>query len=188
MTLPDGNKFTVGVTHWGGYPAPLCDVANQVIVSALAVINRGQIPRRPRPFPADSIALVDACSLLDSSDVTTAFGEDTPGEATFGDWECGWSFGPKEVHIAFDRENWPLELDDRRQITVGTRNGFVQEGTSGWPNACQVEIEYRQFDADEQLVETVEIYVEQTDTEPAENCAEAQVLAQAVNDRLPRAD
>jgi len=41
---------------------------------------------------------------------------------------------------------------------------------------------------DADIREQPRIYVEQTDTEPAENCAEAQVLAQAVNDRLPRAD
>ena len=135
-------------------------MADQAIVSALDVLNRGQIPRRPRPHPADSIALVDACSLLAPADVMRALGRDVAGEPTFANWECNWLFGPKEVHVAFDRDDWPLASESRRQIEVGERAAYVQEGTSGWPDACQAEIAYRRFGPDRQWVETVELYVE----------------------------
>jgi eukaryotic-like serine/threonine-protein kinase len=188
VTLPDGNVFTVGVTHEHGYPVPLCLVANQALLSALKVINRGQIPRRPQAFPRSSIAWVDACALLDSSNVlVTTLGKDIPGEATFADWECDWIVGPDEVHVAFDRERSPLSADDRQRIPLGDRVAYVQEGTDGWPDACQVEIEYRHTGGGaEERVETVEVYVERTGAEPAANCAEAESLALVVADRLPR--
>ena len=186
VILPDGNVFAVGVTHWQGWNAPLCDVADQAAVSALAVLNRGQIPRIPQPWPEDSIARVDACSLLPKPEIRRAFGKDVPAEPTFAAWECNWLSGPKEVHVAFDRDDWPMTSDERREITVGGRAAFVQEGTSGWPDACQVEIAYKHIGPEEQWVESVEIYVERSETTPAENCAEAEALAGVVNDRLPR--
>jgi hypothetical protein len=87
------------------------------------------------------------------------------------------------VYVAFDRDDWPLASDTRREITLGARAAYVQEGTSGWPDACQVQIAYRHTGA---FVETVELYVEQADTTPAENCPAAESLARVVNDRLPR--
>jgi hypothetical protein len=29
------------------------------------------------------------------------------------------------VHVAFDRDDWPMTGDERREITVGTRAAFV---------------------------------------------------------------
>jgi hypothetical protein len=186
VTLPDGNVFTVGVTHWSGWSAPLCEVADQAIVHAVEVLNRGQIPRRPHPHPADSLARVDACSLLDEADVVASLGKDVAGEPTFAAWECDWLYGPKEVHITFDRDDWPMASDERREITVGTRAAFVQEGTSGWPDSCQVEIAYKRVGDEQQWVETVELYIEREGTTPAENCAEAEAMAGVIDDRLPR--
>lgn len=108
-----------------------------------------------------------------------------PGEATFAAWECEWLSGPKSVYVAFDREDWPMSTEGRRQIEVGTRVGHVQEGTSGHPDACQVEVAYRRFGPERRLVETVELYVERAETTPAENCAEAEAMMLAINDRLP---
>jgi hypothetical protein len=127
---------------------------------------------------------VDACSLLDAAAVREALGKDVVGEPTFASWECNWLSGPTEVHVAFDRDDWPMASPERREITVGTRAAFVQEGTSGWPDACQVEIVYLRTGP--QGVESVEVYVERSGTEPAENCAEAEALAGVVGDRLPR--
>ena len=57
LLLPDGNRFTVDVTHWEGSAAPLCDVADEVVSHARDVLNRGRFPRRPHPYPDGSIAL-----------------------------------------------------------------------------------------------------------------------------------
>jgi hypothetical protein len=186
VTLPDGNVFTIGVTHWSGWSAPLCEVADQAIVHAVEVLNRGQIPRLPRPHPADSLANVDACSLLGPADVVASLGKEVTGEPTYAGWECDWLYGPKEVHIAFDRDDWPMTSDERREITVGTRAAFVQEGTSGWPDSCQVEIAYRRIGDEGQWVESVELYIEREGATPAENCAEAEAMAGTIDDRLPR--
>ena len=158
---------------------------DQAIVSALEVLNRGRIPRRPQPHAAASIARVDACSLLGPADVEAALGRKVPGEPTFANWECNWLSGPKEVHVAFDRDDWPMDDEDRRPLTIGTRTAYEQQGTSGWPDACQVEIAYRRIGPERQWVESVELYVERDDTTPAENCAEAEALAKVVSDRLP---
>jgi hypothetical protein len=182
LILPDGNKFTVSVIHWEGSAAPLCDVADEAISHARDVLNRGQFPRRPQPYPAGSIARVDACSLLTSGDVVRALGQDIAGDPTFANWGCGWQFGPKDVYVGFDRESAPLASPERREIRIGTRTAYVQEGTSGWPDACQVEFVYRDTG---QWLETVELYVEEAGTTPADNCAEAETMARSLGERLP---
>lgn len=185
VTLPDSNVFTVNVVHWSSWTAPLCDVANSVVLSALDLFNRGQIPRSA-PIPEKSIALVDACSLLSEQDVEVSLGGPTKAGRLYAGWGCSWGRGPKEINIGYDRESLPLELDDGEQeITVGTRPALVQIGTSGWPDACQVELVYRPIDDEPTLTETVEIYVESEDTPPETHCAEAQALAGRIGERLP---
>lgn len=185
VPLPDGNTFHVDVVHWNGWPAPLCDVANQVIRSALPVLNRGEIPRRP-PVAENSLAWLHACELLNTQEIEAAVGGATEAEPDFAGWSCYWSHGPKELFISFDREQWPLTADDDQEaITIGTRQAARQISTSGWPDACMVEMEHRRFGAEQQRVETVEIYVQEKDTEPATHCARAEALARTIDERLP---
>ena len=185
VILPDSNVFTVNVVHWSSWTAPLCDVANSVVLSALDVFNRGQIPRRA-PIPEKSIALVDACSLLSEQDVEVSLGGPTKSDRLYAGWACSWVRGPKEITLWYAREPYPLELDDDEQaITVGTRPAILEIGTSAWPDACQVELEYRPIDDEPTLTETVELYVESEDTPPETHCAEARALASRIDERLP---
>jgi hypothetical protein len=185
VPLPDGNTFHVDVAHWNGWPAPLCDVANQVISSALPVLNRGEIPRRP-PLAENSLARLNACELLNTREIEAALGGAAEAEPDFAGWSCYWSRGPMELFISFDREQWPLSADeDQEAITIGTRQAAREIGTSGWPDACMVEMEHRRFGDEQERVETVEIYVLQTGTEPAMHCARADALARTIDERLP---
>jgi hypothetical protein len=185
VILPDSNVFTVSVVHWSSWTAPLCDVANSVVLSALDVFNRGQIPRR-EPIPEKSLAWVDACSLLSEQDVEVSLGGPTKSDRLYAGWACSWVRGPKEITIWYDREPSPLELDDDEQaITVGARPAILEIGTSGWPEACQVEFVYRPIDDEPTLSETIQIFVEAEETPPETHCAEAQALAGRASERLP---
>jgi len=183
-TLPDSNVFRLEVTHLSGWSAPLCTVASRAMLSALEVLNRGQIPRRQ--VAENSLARVNACELVNAQEIEAALGGSADADPYFAGWTCEWVHGPKQLSIVFDREEWPLTADESEQeqaITIGSRQALLEAGTSGWPDACQVEIEHLRFGAD--LVETVEIYVEEEDTEAAAHCATAQAIARAVEQRLP---
>jgi hypothetical protein len=183
-TLPDGNVFTIGVTHWSGWSAPLCTVASRAMLSALEVLNSGQIPRRP--VAEKSLARVNVCGLVHAPEVEAALGGAADPDPYFAGWTCEWVHGPKQLFIAYDREDWPLTAEESEQeqaITIGSRRALMEAGTSGHPEACQVEIEHLRFGAD--TVETVEIYVEEEGTEATAHCATSQAIAHVVEQRLP---
>jgi hypothetical protein len=185
LTLPDGNTFTVRVSHWYGWSAPLCDVANQVIRSALDVLNRGRIPRRPPPA-GDSLARLDACSLLSFDEVQAAVYGPSEAEPYFARWSCQWVRGPMLMFISFDRERWPLTPDDEQQaITIDSRQAVQQVGPTERPDACMVEMTHRRFGAEREWVETVEVYVEKEGAAPAMHCARAEAIAGLIGERLP---
>lgn len=57
-------------------PAP-CAVADVVTDTTLAVLASGPVPRRTAPFDPRSLAMIDACGLLDPTTVATVPGLET---------------------------------------------------------------------------------------------------------------
>jgi tRNA A-37 threonylcarbamoyl transferase component Bud32 len=91
LRLSDGNDVRIsGQLLVGPAPDP-CAVADVATDAALAVLVRGPVPRHPAPFDPQSLAMVDACGLLDRAAVAKVPGLETvdpdPG---FAGWYCDW--------------------------------------------------------------------------------------------------
>ncbi|WP_370944157.1 serine/threonine-protein kinase [Amycolatopsis sp. cg5] len=185
IRLPDGNVFTIGVTHSHGYQASLCEIADSATVSALAVLNKGQIPRRPPP-QAGSLASLNACELPSERDIVQTVGGSAKPSPYFGYWNCEWRFGAKQLTIWFDREIAPLAPTGGRPAMVGSRRAVIKEGPGNWPEACVLKLEYRPFrGVDRERVELIEFYLEEQGKQPADNCGGVEAVANLVAARLP---
>lgn len=188
IDMPDGTQTIVTVTHKSNWYAPLCAVADEATTKILPILNSGEIPRRPAPFPAGALAAVDSCTLLGGHDVDAALG---PGEAKvsrgFADWECYWDKNGKQVAILYDRESWPAhDPGQGKHLRFGERDVFVEVGSGGWKDSCQAELPYRRYHtAAGEWSDTVEIYLVDAKTPPDQLCDGAAALGQAVAGRLP---
>lgn len=143
LRLPDGYDIVVDANLRRGAP-DLCAVADTVTDAALAVLVRGEIPRRPVPFPAASLAGFDACQLLDAAALAAVprLGAAAP-EPAFGSWECRWT-GPDDdagVYIHFDRDQ-DLDDEDGEPMLVGGRPGAVMPGDGG---ECDITVVHRPY-------------------------------------------
>ncbi|MGW4115520.1 protein kinase domain-containing protein [Actinosynnema sp. NPDC004786] len=137
-------------------PVDLCAVADVAAGSVLEVLRRGPIPRRPSPFPAGSLAHVDACALLDDESLATLAGVN--GDApvnVFGNWACKWfsTFGGRTVNLRYDQH--PAQEVIGGELTeLGGRRAYVhldKELSTG----CTVSLPYRPAD----LAQSTEIHV-----------------------------
>ncbi|MFD8493464.1 serine/threonine-protein kinase [Amycolatopsis sp. NPDC059657] len=186
IPLPDGNVFTISVKHLNGFEARLCEIANSATVSALAVLNRGQIPRRPPPS-AKSLASLDACKLLSAQEVPTVVGGTVTPSPYFGSWMCEWRFAAKELTIGFDREKVTSDVDGARETTVGPYRAHVKAGTGNWEGTCFLKLEYRRFaGSDVERVEVLEFFFGEKGRPWTESCAGVEAAANLVAARLPR--
>lgn len=186
IALPDGNQVRVEAYNQGARAAEPCDMAQAVAESARARLAQGPIPRRERPFPRESTANVDACTLLTAPDLEVVFGGQAPEpEAELGDWQCFWDGDEQEVTVEFSRQ-WQEPADDEL-ISLGQWTGVVDAEDQ----ACAVEIYGREY---KRATDTGTDWVEMTyvvlDTEDesvdgSSLCSAAKVLAAAVAKRLP---
>lgn len=196
ISLADTNRIDVAsrpVTR--AEDAPLCAISESVLSDVLPMLANGPLPRRARPFPAWSLAHVDACGLLDAAATTGLFGRATAPDREFGGWGCTWEHDPRTITVRFTRE-WPIEPDtdvpgDR--IRVGTRSAVVAPVPGGRP-ACSVQVVHRFYTpalpvlrgTEPNREEIAVVTLEDTGaTGGAALCANARTLATAVAGRLP---
>lgn len=187
LRLPDGFDVRVVARTERGVPPDLCAVADVGTDTALEVLARGPVPRRPVPFDPTSLANVDACGLLDAATVATVPGLETaepdPG---FAGWECDWESPSTDavIDIYYDR-NQGLDGDGTRTRIAG-RDAVVEpdEDVGG----CDVTVLHRSYldprasPSDELL----NVEVEEPGY-PGDLCALATAVAAAAVERLPAA-
>lgn len=189
--LPDGNLVYFETKLNSDWYEDLCKYAEPLVDGALAVLNKGQIPRRHTPPAPGSLASVDACSLVDSKESARQFGGGrVKVVADFGNWRCFWTSQNRELTIEYSREWWPLnETDDGKPFTLGGRTVFVETGSAGWVGACKAEMVHRRFQdlqaEQKEWVETVLIHLDQKGTDGQTHCEAAKKVAQSVAARLP---
>lgn len=100
IRLPDSHDVVVTATAEDGDTPELCAIADVATDGALTVLGRGEVPRRPAPFPPLSLARVDACALLDRAIVATVPGLDRADpDPGFGSWECDWDLPDSDAAI-----------------------------------------------------------------------------------------
>lgn len=108
----------------------------------IGTLRRSGIPRRPEPLPASSLAVVDACRLLDPADLAGIAGFDPvpTADPDFGRRGCEWDGDDgTDVEVAFDRDV-PFDAEDG-PIAVAGREAVVTAEDDG----CAVEVLHRSF-------------------------------------------
>jgi hypothetical protein len=189
ISLPDSNETVVTARHLHNWHALLCAMADQVTKNMLPILNSGQIPRRTTPFPANSLALVNACDLVHVEDAAQVLGTaKLIPEPAFANWECYLNQELLEVAVLYAREHWPFGPSEGQLVRAGAHDIYVELGQGGWKDACQAEIVHRHFTgAGLEWVETVEIYLTRKGTTtPQDLCEPVTRLAQAAAARLPQ--
>ncbi|WP_158883191.1 protein kinase domain-containing protein [Amycolatopsis anabasis] len=166
-------------------PADLCAMADVATGTVVSVLGRGPIPRRLAPFDAKSLALVDACSLLNPPALEHIPGVDaTHPEAGFAGWRCRWHSTTSDlaVILRYDRHQ-PLTAASGRPTRLGGREAFVQPGDD---DSCEVQVVHRPYTDDDgkRAVELVLLTV--SGKQPSDRlCGLATELATAAATALP---
>ncbi|MFI5617857.1 protein kinase [Streptomyces sp. NPDC051567] len=145
IRLADAHQVWITADQRGEHASDLCALARAATDRAVKVLNRGPVPERPAPFAQNSLARLDACSLLDAAALGPVTGVDAPDpDRGFADWSCAWEGASAdiEVRLSFSRDN-DLE-DNGRLTTVGGRRMYVAPGDHG-ADTCVVRTEHRGY-------------------------------------------
>ncbi|MEU2617808.1 serine/threonine-protein kinase [Streptomyces sp. NPDC007157] len=169
-----------------------CDLADAATDHVVGVLDDGPVPRRTARPAADSLARLDACTLLGAADLARVPGVDADNrDRGFGGWDCDWSSddGDRDVEIQFSRDN-SLDSDDGHPVEVaGTRSYFVADEAED--DSCTVRTPHRTYtdSAGDHTVELFQLTVYAPLPEK-KLCGDADDLAAAVvgniAKRLPR--
>lgn len=187
LLLPDRSRVHIAAQRDSESHTDLCVMADAATKRAVAVLSRGEVPRRAvHPFPA-SLFYVDSCALLNASALTRAGVDALHPETGFGGWSCRWNSptSPSALQLIFDRKQ-PLTADAGRPIRLGGHKAFVKADGYG-EKTCMVSVVHRRYvDADGQpKVEVLRVVV--TSPQPSDRrCALATSLAGTAAVRLPR--
>ncbi|MBP2471221.1 hypothetical protein JOF53_000093 [Crossiella equi] len=192
-----------------GFPKPdLCAIADAMAGTTVQILAQGVLPRRG-PVDPDSLANLDACTLLRQEDFQRVVGlGNLPEDAQFGNWLCWWEKdwpgqGPEvedkqavELEVRFQR-SWyrkPGDVDKEDgevEVKVGDRYAVLDAG--GDPavhgRGCSATLDFRRFQQragwNGDWLEQVYVVVETDRHKDEELCAMAEKLIRLVNDRLP---
>ncbi|MER5525208.1 protein kinase [Streptomyces sp. NPDC002677] len=171
----------VGKKLGTGAPDP-CDLADAATDHVVGVLDDGPVPRRTARPAAESLARLDACTLLGTADLARVPGVDADHrDRGFGGWDCDWSSddGDREVEIQFSRDN-SLDSDDGHPVDVaGTRSYFVADEAED--DSCTVRTPRRTYtdSAGDRTVELFQLTVYAPLPEK-KLCSDAEELAAAV--------
>ncbi|MEV0312528.1 serine/threonine-protein kinase [Nonomuraea fuscirosea] len=168
--------------------APLCAIADVATTDAVEALNRGPMPRRSPALPPESLAGLDACTLLHARDLEIIPGVDAADpDHGFGGWDCDWVSTTSNLglDLRFDRGPRP-DAAGGTATRLNGRPAFVKPEDEG-DETCLVLIVHRTY-ADPHgrtAAETVRLLVHGSRPVPR-LCAMATDLARAVSTRLPR--
>ncbi len=127
-------------------PADLCTIADTATAGALAVLSRGDLPRRVVAPDATSLERVDACGLADADTLSRFPGVDAlRPEIGFGRWECRWhsTTSPATLLVVFKRSP-QLTVEDGQPTRFGGREAFIKAGGYG-TRSCVAQIVHRRY-------------------------------------------
>ena len=185
------DKYAVRITaHLSDPPASLCTIAETAVntVREMAMAQRGPLPRRPTPLPADSLAQIDTCTLLDDRALATVLPAIDPRstKADFGDWACKWysPSGPTQIHLRYDQHAvkdpmWGQEI----QVANHTAYVKLDPGTG---TSCTVAVLHQPPGQQWRSSVDVMVLTVKGDRPGAEYCPTATSLSAAAAAKLPR--
>ncbi len=171
-----------------GSPAPdPCALGDAATDHAVAVLDRGQVPRRTSTPNARSLAHEDACELLDATALRRLPGvRARASDPGFGAWSCEWDDGKGEagVDLEFDRSS-TFDTDDGRSMVLAGRKSTVTPDDYG-DHTCVVRTLHRSYrnalgdPTVEQM--TLSVYGPQSS---GKLCRSAEALATSAARKLP---
>lgn len=185
ILLPDRTQVVVSAIARGGADVDGCQVADVGTDVALERLHAVGITERTAPAP-DSLARVDACSLLDASDVAAAGIAGATAVAGHANLGCWWKGSTRTIQVDMARAR-PLSSVDGEQLVVSGRPVWVLAGGYNLnPAVCITQIPHRTFTSTDGT-ERVEVatVVFTGDGSPDELCRTATDLAAATIPRLP---
>jgi eukaryotic-like serine/threonine-protein kinase len=196
LRLSDGYDVRVGSRSVSGVLPDPCAVADVATETALAVLVRGTVPRRPVPFDPGSLAVVDACGLLDTATVATVPGLETAkADPGFAGWGCDWEIPAPaptptappaaSITVEYDR-NRGLGNNAGRPMQIAGREAAARVDGDGF--GCDVTILHRPYtDPDGKPSDELLIVKVDQATRVANPCTRAIAIATAAVERLPAA-
>ncbi|MFI5613024.1 protein kinase [Amycolatopsis sp. NPDC051903] len=190
IQLQDRYLVRVTVADDEGDHLDVCQAAGVAVASATKALAASGVPARATPWPAGSLARVDACALLDSPTLASAAGVAAPVqvEPGYGNWTCDWdsSASTRSVTVIFDRDQ-PPDGDSGQLVQVAGHDAYLKTDEFA-DNTCQALLVYRRYtDAHgEAAVEQLKVVLH-GDPPSAQLCAPATALAGTVVSKLPQA-
>ncbi|MGC4940120.1 protein kinase domain-containing protein [Kribbella sp. DT2] len=188
LVLSDRHRVDVVAQDTGdSTPMDLCGIAETVTTTAVARLTAGPVPRRAEPFPANSLGLVDSCTLLDAATLAKLPGIDANHPVrSFGGWGCEWESTTNQLSavIRFDRDQ-RLTAEDGQLLTLSGRVTAVEPEADG-PGMCQALITHRPYarDSGDPAVELVQVIVAGS-ASTTELCRLTTLLARTTAAKLP---
>ncbi|MEU0838608.1 serine/threonine-protein kinase [Streptomyces sp. NPDC005962] len=187
LALADRKQIRVIAKRLGS-PAPdPCALGDAATDHAVAVLDRGQVPRRTSAPNARSLARVNACELLDATALRRLPGVGArPSDPGFGNWRCEWEDGSGDtgVELEFDRSS-TFDTDDGQPTVLAGRKTTVTPADFG-DDSCVVRTLHRSYrnalgDPTVELM-TLNAYGPQP---PRKLCRTAKALAATAAKKLP---
>ncbi|MFE6779548.1 protein kinase [Streptomyces sp. NPDC057702] len=188
--LPGGrSRFSVYVTahQTDDGPAPLCEMADTAATYAARQLADGTPPPRTVQPAAESLAQLDACTLLDAQALSVVPGIDASDpDVGYGNWECDWRSTTSDIvtDVRFDRGQTSPTPHSRRTRLSGREAVIEPEGDGS--DSCRVRVRHREFTDSNgrRAVEEVHLVVDGPQPVP-KLCAMATRLATSAAAELP---
>jgi hypothetical protein len=142
----DGKQIRVIGAQFDKRASDPCQLADAATDHVVGVLAEAPVPRRSSSPATNSLARLDACTLLDATDLKRLPGVETDNrDRGFGSWDCDWSSddGDREVEIQFTRDN-SLDADDGKLVDVaGTKSYFIADEAED--DSCTVRTPHRTY-------------------------------------------
>ncbi|MEV0556079.1 serine/threonine-protein kinase [Streptomyces sp. NPDC050597] len=142
----DGKQIRVIAKQLGKVAPDPCQMADTATDQVVGVLAEGPVPRRASSPAANSLARLDACTLLDATELKRLSGVEADNrDRGFGSWDCDWSSddGNRAVEIQFSRDN-SLDADDGTPVNVaGTKSYSIADEAED--DSCTVRTAHRTY-------------------------------------------
>jgi eukaryotic-like serine/threonine-protein kinase len=186
LRLPDGYDVRVMARPVRGALPDPCAVSDVVTDTALGVLVRGPVPRRPASFEPESLAMVNACGLLDAATVATVPGLETvePDPGVAG-WDCDWEnlTTGASVGVSYDRNRGGIGRGAGNQMRIAGRDAAARADADG--AGCDVTVMHRPY-TDKRGYPSAELLIVKVDQAGpvADPCARGIAIATVAVERL----
>lgn len=147
LLVADGHRVVVSaLLHDNPQSHDLCAMADAATASAVAVLNKGEIPRRGSPPNPKSLIKLDACALASDQTLALFPGVDVQHpKVGFGNWTCEWDSDDNSwlLRLSFAQSKTLASGDDPLIRIAGRVASVEPEDKDG--GTCEIDVANRTF-------------------------------------------